>query len=394
MSQLAVDARADIAARGDWRGSIGAVGHERALRILMVCARAFPLMGGIETHVHEVASRLAAGGHAVTVLTTDRAGTLPTDEIVSGVRIIRVRAYPANTDYYFAPGVYRNVAEGRWDIVHIQGYHTLIAPIGMLAAIRKQVPFVLTFHSGGHSSQLRTALRRPQWAVLRPLIRQASQLIGVSRFEADFFSEAMAIPRERIRVVANGARLPAVDPATVAPRTGRLIVSLGRLEKYKGHHRAIEAMPHLLREIPEAHLKIVGNGPFEAELRRLVRRLGLERHVSLGGIPPSDRQAMAALLASADLVVLLSEYEAHPVAIMEALSLNARVLTSNTSGFRELAERGLVRTTPLSLSAAGTAEAIAEALKAEPTARVLALPDWDDCAAELARVYRACARAT
>jgi glycogen synthase len=394
VSQLAVDARADIAARGDWRGSAAAVSAERRLRILMVCARAFPLMGGIETHVHEVASRLAAGRHAVTVLSTDRAGTLATDEIMSGVRMIRIRAYPANTDHYFAPGIYRHVADGDWDIVHIQGYHTLVAPIGMLAAIRKRVPFVLTFHSGGHSSPLRTALRRLQWAVLRPLILQASQLIGVSRFEADFFSETMAIPRERIRVVANGARLPTVDRAAVAPRTGRLIVSLGRLEKYKGHHRAIEAMPHLLREIPEAHLKIVGNGPFEAELRRLVRRLGLERHVSLGGIPPRERQAMAALLASADLVVLLSEYEAHPVAIMEALSLNTKVLTSNTSGFRELAERGLVRTVPLSLSTAGTAEAMAEALKAEPIARVLALPDWDDCAAELTGIYRACARAT
>lgn len=393
MSRLAVDAPAGIAARGDRRGAGTGGRREHPLRILMVCARAFPLMGGIETHVHEVASRLAAGGHAVTVLTTDRAGTLAREEILSEVRIIRVRAYPADKDYYFAPGVYRQVAEGDWDVVHIQGYHTLVAPIGMLAAIRKRLPFVLTFHSGGHSSQLRTALRGMQWAVLRPLIRQATQLIGVSRFEADFFSTTMRIPRERVQIVANGARLPAVDPAAVAPRAGRLIVSLGRLEKYKGHHRAIEAMPHLLRAIPDAHLKIVGNGPFEAELRRLVRRLGLERHISLGGIPPSERQAMAALLARADLVVLLSEYEAHPVAIMEALSLNARVLTSNTSGFRELAERGLVRTMPLSLSAVGTAEAIAEALEAEPIARVLPLPDWDECAAEHARIYQACARA-
>ena len=47
----------------------------------MVSARALPLMGGIETHVHEVARRLAASGVDVTVLTTDTSGDLPADEI-------------------------------------------------------------------------------------------------------------------------------------------------------------------------------------------------------------------------------------------------------------------------------------------------------------------------
>jgi len=53
---------------------------------------------------------------------------------------------------------------------------------------------------------------------------------------------------------------------------------------------------------------------------------------------------MASVLSTADLVVLLSEYEAHPVAVMEALALGRRVLTSDTSGFAELAQKGLTQT--------------------------------------------------
>lgn len=42
------------------------------MRILMVAARYAPYVGGVETHVHEVSTRLVVLGHQVTVLTTIR----------------------------------------------------------------------------------------------------------------------------------------------------------------------------------------------------------------------------------------------------------------------------------------------------------------------------------
>ncbi|MGO8470061.1 glycosyltransferase, partial [Rhizobium leguminosarum] len=47
--------------------------------------------------------------------------------------------------------VFRAVDEGDWDLMHVQGYHTFLAQLGMAAASRKGLPFVVTFHSGGHS---------------------------------------------------------------------------------------------------------------------------------------------------------------------------------------------------------------------------------------------------
>ena len=55
----------------------------RPLRVAMVTASALPRMGGIETHVHEVSTRLAAAGVDVTVLTTDPSGELPREETAS-----------------------------------------------------------------------------------------------------------------------------------------------------------------------------------------------------------------------------------------------------------------------------------------------------------------------
>jgi len=62
------------------------------MRILMVAARCYPFMGGIETHIQEVGPRLVARGHAVDVLTTDPSGDLPAETEVRGMRVRRVLA--------------------------------------------------------------------------------------------------------------------------------------------------------------------------------------------------------------------------------------------------------------------------------------------------------------
>lgn len=355
------------------------------MRILMVAARCYPLIGGIETHMQEVGARLVARGHSVDVLTTDPSGELQVEEEMRGMRVRRVPAWPRELDLYVAPGIYTAIRRGAWDLIHFQGYNTFVAPIGLLAAVRGDLPFILTFHSGGHSSRLRNAVRGTQHALLRPLVARAARLIGVSEFEADFFSVRMGVPRERFVVIPNGAAMPAGSPGIkVDPH---LIVSGGRLERYKGHHRVIGALPELIHRVPEVRLHIVGTGPYEGELRRLVATLGLEKRVTIEAIPGSERQKMADLLASAALFVLFSDYEAHPVAVMEALSLRRPVLVSDTSGLRELAANGLCRAIPPDAGPKERAAAMAEELRAHREVPDLALPDWDACAQALNDVY-------
>lgn len=357
------------------------------MHILMVAARCHPFMGGIETHIQEVGPRLAARGYTVDVLTTDPSGEWPAEETVRGMHVRRVPAWPKKSDLYIAPGIFAAIHGGSWDLIHFQGYGTFVVPIGLLtlATLRRDLPFILTFHSGGHSSRLRNTVRRTQHALLRPLISRAERLIGVSDFEADFFSARMGVPRENFIVIPNGAAMPAPSPGVAVDPN--LIVSSGRLERYKGHHRVIAAMPDLIRQMPKAKLQIVGAGPYEEALRALVASLGLEKRVTITAIPGSERQKLADLLASAGLFVLFSEYEAHPVAVMEALSLRRPVIVSDTSGLGELAAKGLCRAIPLDANSQDIANAIAEELKAHRRVPDLALPDWEDCAQALSEVY-------
>lgn len=366
--------------------------HSSPLRVLLVTARYFPYIGGIETHVHEVGRRLARAGMDVTVLTTDPGGRLPAEEEAEGVHILRVPAWPGNRDYYLAPRVSPIVAGGRWDLVHCQGCHTFVPPLAMLAARRARIPYVVTIHAGGHSSRLRNGVRGLQFTLLGPLLRHATRLIGVSAYEIELFAKRLGLPHERFTLIPNGVEPLIVAEAQETVSDRELIVSVGRLERYKGHHRVIAALPKLIERRPNARLLILGTGPYEPELWSLARRRGVADRVEIRAIPAGDRQAMARQLLQASLVVLLSDCESHPVAVMEALTLRRPVLVADTSGLRELAERGLVRAIPLSSTAEEVAAAMIGELDAPMAPRQVAFPTWDDCARELAALYASAAR--
>ncbi|MBB2900743.1 glycosyltransferase involved in cell wall biosynthesis [Kineococcus radiotolerans] len=366
----------------------------RRPRVLHVVQRYFPEMGGLETHVAEVTRGLAATGEFdVTVLTTDRSGSLARQDVVNGVPVLRRRSWPREGDLYLSPGLPLPVLRGHWDLVHVQGINTLAPPVGMLAARAARTPFVLTFHSGGHSSPVRTAGRGVQYRVLAPLLRRAARLIAVSRFERSAFAAVTGLPESRFSVIPNGGALPP-SPVAVAPVPGRIVTS-GRLERYKGHQRVIEALPLVRREVPEAHVVVLGSGPYEQELRDLARRARVAEHVEFRALPPADRAAMAGELARAGVMAAMSDYEAHPVGVMEAVTLGLPVVGADVAGIGDLVEDGLVHGVAPTAGAGDLAAAlVAELVRTRSrgavphTPRPVELPTWETSVAATAEVYR------
>ncbi|MBJ7339226.1 MAG: glycosyltransferase family 4 protein [Mycolicibacterium sp.] len=353
----------------------------------MVCARALPLMGGIETHVHEVSRRLADAGVEVTVLTTDTSGTLPADEIMSGYRIRRWPSYPRSRDYYFSPGLARYLRQTReYDVVHIQGVHTLVPPMALATTLRAHIPTVLTFHTGGHSSGSRESARPLQWKLLAPLLRRAAALVAVCEFERTKFALALGVPESSIRLIRNGCDPLPVDPSAPKPPGSPLVVSFGRLVDYKGHHRVLQAMPAILARQHDARLTLIGSGPYEQHLRDMAEELGVADRMSIRSFGPGERTEMGNIVANADVVCLLSDYEAHPIAVMEAIGTGSKVLVADTSGLSELGREGLATAIPLEASSEQIASAVLS-LAAAPRTAPPYVPTWNDCAQELLKLY-------
>ena len=101
---------------------------------------------------------------------------------------------------------------------------------------------------------------------------------------------------------------------------------------------------------------------------------------------PDERDRLGALVAAADVVTLMSDYEAHPVAVMEALALGRKVVVADTSGLTELARHDLVTAIDPRSSSVALADTLA-AVATAPTAPAPALDSWTECARRLAALY-------
>jgi glycosyltransferase involved in cell wall biosynthesis len=362
-------------------------GMGRRLRILLATARYLPSSGGTEIHTHEVATRLAARGADVMVATTVIGAAVQRESLEEGVRVLRVRAWPPNRDFYLAPALANIIRDSQTDVVHCQGYHTLVAPLVMLVALKAGIPYVVTLHSGGHSSGLRHQLRPIQAWLLRPLLSRARRLIAVSSFEAELFAHRLRMPRTAFVVIPSGVDLPPVLAAEASPPGGPLIVSLGRLESYKGHQRVMEAVPALRGAHPELRVHFVGSGTYEEQLRRLAHRLRVTDVVQICSVPPEDRAGMARILWHARVVVSLSDYESQGLAMQEALAIGRPLLVSRGTALGELEQYSNVHAVQRRAGSEEVAAAILDLLDAPP-AEPPDMPTWEQCVSALLKVYR------
>ena len=122
-------------------------------------------------------------------------------------------------------------------------------------------------------------------------------------------------------------------------------------------------------------------------LKRMARRLGVAERVEIRAVPAHDQRAMAAELSKVALVVLLSEHETLPIAVLEALAVRRPVLVTYTRGLDELADRGLVSAIPQASGPRDIAAAVLKQFRDPFVPAHVDLPTWDDCAARHHELY-------
>lgn len=166
-------------------------------------------------------------------------------------------------------------------------------------------------------------------------------------------AQARVRPRRPQRLVYPGASLdrfeaaraepPAAARAALGlPTEGPLVGIVGRLQRWKGMHTTIAAMPAVLARHPRAHLVIVGgrHDPeprYEEELRALVQRLGLGAAVTFAGFQPDVPRWMQAM----DVVVHASDHEPFGIVVVEAMALGKAVVAGDAGGPSEIITPGV-----------------------------------------------------
>lgn len=133
-----------------------------------------------------------------------------------------------------------------------------------------------------------------------------------------------------------------------------VLLCVGRLEREKGQHILLQAMPFIRREAPGTVLLLAGDGRSRAELEEMSRELRHAGAVRFLGW----REDIPRLLSVCDLSVVPSLWENFPVSILEAMAVGRAVVASRVGGVPEAVVHGETGV----LVPAGDPEALASAI--------------------------------
>jgi glycosyltransferase involved in cell wall biosynthesis len=293
------------------------------MKILQVCPKYYPSIGGVEEHVRNLSERLARK-HEITVFTCDPSGKLPEEEKINRVSVRRFKSFSPNAAYYISFDMLRELKNSSFDIIHGHSYHAF--PLHFCRyAERKQLVVTPHYHRYGHTP-FRNFLIKSYKPFGRKILVQADKIIAVSHYEKKLLLNDFTISENKISVIPNGYDLSEFHNMETLSRENKTILYVGRLEKYKGVQYTIQSLPLLDKSL---RLEIVGKGPYKASLMTQIDRLGLNDRVTWYQDLP--RQELLKLYARASVFVLLSQYEAFGQTVGEALALKTRCIVANTS---------------------------------------------------------------
>jgi glycogen(starch) synthase len=310
------------------------------LRILRVTSDLYPyVIGGIGVHAREMSKSQAKLGHEVTILTTSMADNMPDNQ--DGFRIacfkngVKLLGNTISSELLFKLFRIRK----NYDIIHAHSH--LFFSTNICALVRKigSSPLVITNHGIMSASA-------PDWFNLLYLktlgkwtLNTADKIICYTEEEKEKLIRILNINASKIAVIPNGIDTNQFHPRLRDHAADTInLLWVGRFVKGKGVEYIVQAMGILVKERPDLHLTLVGEGPERDCICELIESLGLSDNVSIIDFVPYDK--MPRVFQDSDIFVLPSLHEGVPRTALEAMSCGLPVVISDFSHLRDLIDGG------------------------------------------------------
>jgi len=310
-------------------------------KILCITNDFGPRAGGIETFVIGLIERLPAA--RVIVYTSAQNNSEPYDRKWLedfGVEVVRDKAKILLP----TPGVAYcvNALVRERDISTV--FFGAAAPLGLLSkGLRRAGAKHIVALTHGH--EVWWSKVWPFTLAMKIISRQVNHLTYLGEFTRSAIAQSISEnARQSMVKIAPGIDTDHFSPQDATKMRSELgltkkkvIVSVGRLVHRKGQDVLIEAMPAIIEEVPDAHLLMIGEGPYRGYLETRVKSLGIQERVTfIGRIQYAD---LPEYICVGDIFVMPSrsrlaglEVEGLGIVYLEASACGLPVIAGNSGG--------------------------------------------------------------
>jgi phosphatidylinositol alpha-1,6-mannosyltransferase len=309
-----------------------------------------PDVGGSAVLLHEGYSRI--GGQAVTVAADGR--THEAGHTSAGAPLVALPIATSRWGLFDPRAAAHHVALG----ARLRRMTSRSTVIHCARALPEGIAAWAASFAGGpryvcwtHGEDVTSALTsRELTFVMRRVHRGASALIANSANTRRLL-ESCGVPGAKIHIVYPGVDAerftPGVDGrelrARLAPGADVMLLSVGRLQRRKGHDTAISAVASLKAQYPRLRYVIVGDGEERARLEGLVRSLGVDGQVVFAGEVSVDD--LPRYYAASDIFLLPNrieqgDIEGFGIVFLEAAATGRPAIGGNSGGVPEAVADG------------------------------------------------------
>ncbi|WP_456321333.1 glycosyltransferase family 4 protein [Palaeococcus sp. (in: euryarchaeotes)] len=311
------------------------------MRIALVSDWYYPKVGGVASHMHNLALKLRESGNEVAIVTNYWTTGKEQELEEKGIELIKIPGM-------ISPLLEINLSFGinsseelfeylkDFDVIHSHHAFTPLSLKAAKAGRKMKKATLLTTHSisFAHESKLWKALGL-SFPIFSHYLKFPHRIIAVSNASKSFIEHFTDTP---IRVIPNGVDDKKFHPKWNKERIkeeygveGDVVLYVSRMSYRKGPHILLNAFSRL----KEGTLVMVGSGDILPFLKAQAKFLGIEERVKFMGYVPSDE--LPKMFGMADIFVLPSvTAEAFGIVILEAMASGVPVISTDVGGIPEI----------------------------------------------------------
>jgi glycosyltransferase involved in cell wall biosynthesis len=328
------------------------------MKILYICNRFYPALGGVETHVFNIAKRFIDKNDSVDVICSDMVATNSSERFknksgeIAGIHFkrfwsLRVFGVDATTFVPYLPlFLFLNVK--KYDIIHAHsyGYFSSWAPILICKLANKKI--IYTAHYADETVLPKIVKRLFDFLIAGWSFRMATRVIALTSVEKDILIRKFRVRPQNIVVIPNGINLSeyskhsfsSEEREKILSRNGiknknKNIITVSRIAKNKGHIYLLMAF----KDILDCNLIIIGKDWGEKEhLMNFVKEKKINNVFFLENINDVEKNN---LLKLSDVFILPSlGGESFGIVLLEAMANGLPVIASKVGGIKDLIHEG------------------------------------------------------